>query len=789
MKQRTPRHRLARQPAPAMTLGSRPPRGQWLTLAALCVALAVVVARVLMSESLRSPLAVNPGSPQTPDGAGPTSGLLLDLLAGLCPLLVLLRRAIDPTFSLRAAWSPWLLLALALWALASTAWSTDRFATAVSATHFLAAAGLGWAVVQCIAGWREVRLVSGLAVGLLVVLTAHGAWYDRMERAPLVQLWNTDPAQVLQSQNVQPGTFAAKQLQNRIENGELLGFSVSPNTYAAVLVMLGCVAIGLACDHVVERRWIALMLLLAALAAAAWVLSKTQSRTALATAAVGVVLVPISYAGRRALARFSTLLYLLGLILFLGGGAYVIGYGVARGELFHESLTFRWRYWIGAWRLWEAHPLRGVGFDNFASHYLGVRLEIAREEVKDPHNLFARFGAELGLLGVGLALAWVVRLGREITRPGTPANEPHAERSGQAEEAWSPLARLALALAAIATAGVVLNTLCSVDLMVDASYTTIELIRRAVYLVLLLAFGASAWLTLRRAPNNSMTIVLSAGPCPGGLIGIVVGLGLFFVHNLVDFSLFEPGPMFLFLALVGAALGARTAQAPGSATTAVTAAAGTESASRRRRQRPVRIALSVATAAWLLLAILVVIPTATAEASAAEADDAVRQNRPLAAAAAYEAALRVGLPNADYAARAARAWAMAGEVNRALLMSTAAVEIDPQNPGHRLQRAALLTSARPADLRTPTEQAADQQAALADLALAVQLDPNELETRLAYARQLEKVNRSADADEQYRLILEMNDRLPRNEPDRLDADTAARLRQKSAIGATKPAER
>ena len=49
---------------------------------------------------------------------------------------------------------------------------------------------------------------------------------------------------------------------------------------------------------------------------------------------------------------------------------------------------------------------------------------------------------------------------------------------------------------------------------------------------------------------------------PWILYGILVGVGVFLVHNLIEFSMFEPGPLCLFGILVGSALGIRLPNRP-----------------------------------------------------------------------------------------------------------------------------------------------------------------------------------------------------------------------------------
>ena len=47
----------------------------------------------------------------------------------------------------------------------------------------------------------------------------------------------------------------------------------------------------------------------------------------------------------------------------------VVSYGMIFDSLPTASLNFRWRYWVAAWQVFLAHPIIGVGWNNFGVHY------------------------------------------------------------------------------------------------------------------------------------------------------------------------------------------------------------------------------------------------------------------------------------------------------------------------------------------------------------------------------------------------------------------------------------
>src|SRR5207249_1230868 len=144
----------------------------WPTQAAFVLTLALVIARALMSETVRDAFeVVAAGSSAAPRGPGPTTSLILDALCCVPALLVLFRRAIDRQYIVRWAWSQVLLGGLAVWAAVSIAWSSDKFIATIAAANTVAAAALVWSTAQLVRSWLRLRLLAGVCFGLLLVYT------------------------------------------------------------------------------------------------------------------------------------------------------------------------------------------------------------------------------------------------------------------------------------------------------------------------------------------------------------------------------------------------------------------------------------------------------------------------------------------------------------------------------------------------------------------------------------------------------------------------------------------
>jgi tetratricopeptide (TPR) repeat protein len=717
-----------------------------LTQLALLLVIVLVIARATINEILRDPFEAAPGQAYTPVGPGPAVSLVLSLMCFVPALLVLARRVLDPEYRLARVWSPLVWVGLGVFALVSTAWASDRFAAAVHATTFAAAGAIAWAAAQTVRSWARFRLVSAVLAALLMVYLSQGIYYRQVELPDLQRTVERQKERILQERGFEPGSFAATQFLQRITSGEMVGFGASPNSYAACLVMLGLVGLGVVVQGVRDKRDAVLLVLpVAAVALTVYVGLFTRSRTAALTPVVGVALVAMAIALRPLAARFRKGLFLAGVGGFTLAAAGVVVYGLQTNSLPGDSLNFRWRYWVASWELFQEHLARGVGYANFGASYLAHRLPAAAEEIRDPHNLFVRFACELGLAGVAACVLWLLATTWEASRP---ALSPVPKTRGL------PVGAIPLALAA--TAATFINVVASVDFSADWAFVTIEMFKRLMFLGVMIVGGS----TLLIASRNSA----AADDRPGQLLPLFFAAGAFafLLHNLIDFAIFEPAPMVLSALLVGALLGVRAPDG--------------DRVSASRLARPAAGVAVVVLACMLIAAFTrFVFPVLLAEGRARLGDQLLREDRATSAAAAFEQAFATVPYNGHYASRAARAHMFArGDLGRVRALLDAASNADPMAIRPLLDRARLETQL-PADL-------GDLASADRCFRRALELNPNEVVIRLDLASLLERLGKAEDAREQIRTALRYDDLLDAAEPKRLSPEVRREWTERAGAG-------
>jgi O-antigen ligase len=192
------------------------------------------------------------------------------------------------------------------------------------------------------------------------------------------------------------------------ESGRLYGAAGDPNILAAGLVSAAVFAGGLVS---VTRRGIVRLWLLLAAGVLVIGIAASQSRGGFLAVGATIFAALLFYRGRRA--------YVLLLVLLIGGvtGAWLASSPAAWDRLTKfEDGSGRTDIWRVATRVISAHPIAGVGLNNFekVSHNYTRRpgtiksIEFIVDTPRVAHNMYLETASDGGFVGLGLFLSFIV---------------------------------------------------------------------------------------------------------------------------------------------------------------------------------------------------------------------------------------------------------------------------------------------------------------------------------------------------------------------------------------------
>jgi hypothetical protein len=154
----------------------------------------------------------------------------------------------------------------------------------------------------------------------------------------------------------------------------------------------------------------------------------TGSRSVIAAALAGLVALVFTVVRRGARAARGVVVFaVLAVAVMIFSYRWMSGRDVA-GEMAMQSLTVRVELVRTGLSVIATRPLFGIGLDRFfvlARGFASPELRALWGGRMNPHNDFLRFGAELGLVGLGLFLWILAAAGRRIWQALQRTRDPH----------------------------------------------------------------------------------------------------------------------------------------------------------------------------------------------------------------------------------------------------------------------------------------------------------------------------------------------------------------------------
>ncbi|MFT3685483.1 MAG: O-antigen ligase family protein [Phycisphaerales bacterium] len=271
----------------------------------------------------------------------------------------------------------------------------------------------------------------GFAViaGLIGLLAARGLYECFVQHPTVVADFQKNKARIFAENGWSPESSMAKSFERRVVQSEATGWFGFANVYASFAAMGVAAFAALLVGAVRARReavedgdesagkWPVLItgggLVLSGTALVMAGAKGGYAAAILGLAVAGVLLWLRSERGE----KFRRVAWMIGPLAIVAPLLAVVARGAVGEKIGELSILFRWFYMQGAWRIFGAHPMHGVGPDGFQAAYSLAKPALSPEDVTSPHSLLWDW---MACLGIG-AVAWVVWLVCKSTRIGPAA--------------------------------------------------------------------------------------------------------------------------------------------------------------------------------------------------------------------------------------------------------------------------------------------------------------------------------------------------------------------------------
>jgi O-antigen ligase/polysaccharide polymerase Wzy-like membrane protein len=364
-------------------------------------------------------------------------------------------------------------------------------------------------------GWSKILIPLIIGAGLFLVI--YGLHQVYIQHPLTVEMYEQNRDAFLSARGWSDGSFEVLSYERRLRQPEPTGWFGLANVYASFLAAFGIAMVMITLCSL-RRAWWVVSGLLAAVFLGLLVISK--SKGAIGAAGVGFLVVQYILVRKQGkFSRIGTSTIAASLLIMAG----VIA-GAMLGQL---SLLFRGQYMVGALRIFENHPIFGVGPGQFQDAYMVHKPSTSPEDVTSAHNLLFDLIAQLGIAGI----AWVLVFIAVLSSARLPAKTEDDQSSSQHAGINSALrVRIIALIALVAGVGAIRLQSGAIDLEIMLILlvglglwilTSVLLSILSTHRILTLSMlGASIVLVLHALLDLTPVWIVSAP-----LFGMCVGIG------------------------------------------------------------------------------------------------------------------------------------------------------------------------------------------------------------------------------------------------------------------------
>jgi len=436
----------------------------------------------------------------------------------------------------------------------STYFAADKRAAITASVSFIAPACMAILLVQLLDSKQKIRILL-IAIAALAMASA---WQSTEQFAisnqVLADQYRADPGTILRPLGITSGSINHMMIEHRILSKDVKGFFTTSNSAGSFGILALFATLAMFINAYANRNTQtppkrSMVFPVVALAAVILGLLITQSKGALAAAALGLfIFMALLYKGEF-LRRHKKILIAASLILICAAAMAVTAYGIKHDTIpGGKSMFVRWQYWKSTTKLIADNPITGVGPGNFSDAYTKYKPSAAVESVSDPHCMPLSILAQYGPLGLIACLAIFLCPILRANTDNRNASLPD-DRAGM-----DNLAAMILVIAALA--------MFAVKPLITPATTGSDMMARTYdmfvnYAIPAVAFLIGFWLLTAAisAPDkySHQNTNITAAAIFSAIIAVLA-------HNLIDFAIFELGVLTNLFAMIAALIAISTSR-------------------------------------------------------------------------------------------------------------------------------------------------------------------------------------------------------------------------------------
>ena len=398
-------------------------------------------------------------------------------------------------------------------------------------------------LVQLLDSHSKIKLLLAVIAALGIVQAYQCTEQYFVSNQMTIEQYEENREAVLGPLGIKSGTFAQFLFEHRLYTKGVRGFFTTSNSAGSFSMLATLAAAALIVDKIKNRKHDTsgpVRIIVCALGAVLVIYGFLITRSTgaiIAMLAVTAMLTSFLLYGDW-IKKYKKYIFIVLLLLFIVGCGVIVTYGISHDRLpGGNSMLVRWQYWGGAAKIYADHPMIGIGGDNFGIFYTHYKTPSALETVSDPHNFVLSIITQYGPIGlIGFLAVFSIPLWKA-------ASSHIVLPSGKTNKKKQVYTKLTMPVLIIISA-----VLLFIRPVLSPIQTAGSLEEKSAVIILLYVIPAVVFIagfllltTARISDTKDYSNIASAV-----LFCTCIG---FFIHNLIDFAIFEPGVFTAFCAV------------------------------------------------------------------------------------------------------------------------------------------------------------------------------------------------------------------------------------------------